>query len=393
MTINNRTLNYDQLKAEYEKVVPAKKVFGNEWGMFRRDPSNNGVGQGGTPFLEPRFAFKMLPPDNEFMTQDEKAGFEVLKDRMDKALRQMDTKGMAPIPGTFPLAASGKLVFRGYDGIYCIATKEDKTIDPPIKPGELLWKSSTDSGLVQMLGLLGNRAMADSLLAQYTASGPHSILIENPLIGTLSHDGTTVYYVDDLAVPPHPSQWQQAMMQGMPASFGVFNDAAAFSKLKALNLETGKIMWKVGERTQGGPPGGFAGGPGGPFAPPVAIDPRTGQPKPRQGGGPQAAGQGDDRDAAGRLLLPRPAAAAGRQAVRGDREGRRPAAGLPRPGQDGEVRPQPDPGHPDAGVVPGARAAQRAAAAGLVPPVPGHPPGLRGRHPGGPDQRRGGAGH
>ena len=51
---------------------------GSEWGMFRRDPSNNGIGQGGTPFLEPRFLVKMLPPDNEFMTQDEKAGFEVL---------------------------------------------------------------------------------------------------------------------------------------------------------------------------------------------------------------------------------------------------------------------------------------------------------------------------
>jgi len=41
-----------------------------------------------------------------------------------------------------------------------------------------------------------------------------SILIENTLLGSLSHDGQTCYFVDDLAVPPHPMQWQNAAMYG-----------------------------------------------------------------------------------------------------------------------------------------------------------------------------------
>jgi outer membrane protein assembly factor BamB/tetratricopeptide (TPR) repeat protein len=290
--IGSKSFTYEQLKAEYDKAVAVgHKTFHSEWGLFRKDPSNNGVGQGGTPFLEPKFTYPYSNPTDDFRYEEKKAGFEILKDRTDKALKLMDQKGLAPIPGVFPVASAGKVVFRGLDGVYCIATREDKSADPPIKPGELLWKTEVEqtnspTGLWQMAKDLGSRSMFDQFLAQYTASGPHSILIENPLIGSLSHDGTNVYFVDDIAVPPHPAQWQQAMFNGMPVSFGVFNDAASFSRLKAVNLETGKLVWKIGDRTQGGPPGGFAGGPG--FGGPVAIDPRTGQPVPPKEEAPKA---------------------------------------------------------------------------------------------------------
>ena len=280
VVINDKTLTYDQLKSEYDKVVRAKTTVLNEWNRFRRDPSNNGVGQGGTPFLEPKFTYPYsFPTDDINFEPDPRPGpdraptpakrpaFEVLKDRTEKALKLMDTKGMAPIPGVFPIASAGKVVFRGLDGVYCVATKADDKLDPPLKPGELLWKQDTDAGQFQMVKDLGARTSFDQFLSLYTASGPHSILIENPLIGSLSHDGTNVYYVDDLAVPPHPSQWQNAMMQGMPAQFGAFNEAAHFSRLKAVNLETGKLVWKVGERTQNAP---------------VMMGPRFGGPVPVQ---------------------------------------------------------------------------------------------------------------
>jgi outer membrane protein assembly factor BamB/tetratricopeptide (TPR) repeat protein len=280
VSIGSKTFTFEQLKGEYDKAVAAgPKTFHSEWGLFRRDPSNNGAGQGSTPFLEPRFAYNYQLPTDDFQYETKKAGYEVLKDRTDKALKLMETKGMAPIPGVFPLASAGKVIFRGLDGIYCVATREDKTADPPIKPGELMWKQETDFGLLQMVKELGPRAMFDQILGNYTASGPHSILTENPLLGSLSHDGTNCYFIDDMAVPPHPTQWQQAMYNGGMVSFGVFNDPANYSRLKAINIETGKLMWKVGEKTLDnnrnlGGPGGF----GGPV--PVAIDPATGQPKP-----------------------------------------------------------------------------------------------------------------
>lgn len=274
VTLGSKAIPYEQLKAEYDRAVVAARTFHPEWNLFRRDPSNNGTGQGGTPFLEPRFAFPILPADNEFVRADEKAGFEILKDRVEKALKQMESKGLAPIPGMYPLASAGKLVFRGYDGVYCVATQEDKSVDPPIKPGELLWKASAenDRNLVQMFGMTGSRNMADQILAQYTAAGPHGILIENPLVGTLSHDGASVYFVDDMALPPHPNQFNQVRFNGGMVSFGVFQDAAGHSRLKAVNLETGKLVWTLGERTEHGRT--TFTGPGGP----VAIDAATGRP-------------------------------------------------------------------------------------------------------------------
>ena len=45
-----------------------------------------------------------------------------------------------------------------------IATREDKSADPPIKPGELLWKSEAEHGLFQMVRELGPRNMFDQFL-------------------------------------------------------------------------------------------------------------------------------------------------------------------------------------------------------------------------------------
>ncbi|HVK11419.1 MAG TPA: PQQ-binding-like beta-propeller repeat protein, partial [Gemmataceae bacterium] len=177
-----------------------------------------------------------------------KATFDLLKSRIEASNKVLDTKGIAGIPGLFPLASAGKVIFRGYDGVYCIATKEDKSVDPPIQTGELLWKSETEFGLYQMLDPVGKRNTAEQWLSNY-AGGPFGILTENPLTGTLSHDGQNVYFVDDLAVPPHPNFWGNARMQGTNPAFGAFQDAVYASKLKAVNLETGKLMWKLGEST------------------------------------------------------------------------------------------------------------------------------------------------
>ena len=294
VALNTKTLTYAQLKAEFDKTVPVARLFTAEHGLVRQNPTNNGIGQGGTPFLEPRFVYDFTVPTPEFVPDTpvappvgkellrgpaKKASFDLMKSRIEAANKVLDTKGVAAIPGMFPLASAGKIIFRGYDGVYCIATKEDKTVEgPPIKPGELLWKSETEFGLFQMLDLVGKRATTEQWLQNY-AAGPFGILTENPLTGTLSHDGQNVYFVDDLAVPPHPNFWANARMQGMgmPA-FGAYADAVYASKLKAVNLETGKLMWKLGERSPNAPRPGtndprFGGFDGGPVPAPKAAVP------------------------------------------------------------------------------------------------------------------------
>ena len=86
---------------------------------------------------------------------------------VEKALKLMETKGMAPIPGTFPIASSGKIIFRGYDGIYASPRKEDKSIDPPHQAGRVALEAETDNGLFQMVKELGPADdVADSIPEQ-----------------------------------------------------------------------------------------------------------------------------------------------------------------------------------------------------------------------------------
>lgn len=282
-TIKSKTMKFADLKAEFDKTTgTARLPFTSEWGMFRGNPKNSEIGKGGTPFLEPRFTYNTLNPIDDFQFEAKKSGFEVLRDRLEKVMKLIDTKGQAAIPGAYPLASRDKVLFRGYDGVYCIATKDDKSIDPPIKAGEVLWKSDADFGLLQMLREMGPRATTDQWLNQYSAGGPFSMLIENPLLGTISHDGSSCYFVDDIAVPPHPSMAQQMAFNGMQVNYGQFTDAVHFSRLKAVNIETGKLIWKVGDRTPGAVtrPVGRGGFPGGG---PVAIDVPAGtvQPQPK----------------------------------------------------------------------------------------------------------------
>lgn len=248
LTINNKQLTYAMCKAEFDKTVPIVRMFTDARGLFRGNPVNNGIDQGSTPFMEPKFVYDYLPPVDDAMMEQKRPGFDAIKSRMEEALKLIESKGMVVLPGTMPLAISGKVIFRGYDGVYCVATREDKSIDPPIKPGELLWKQETDLGLLQMLQEVGKRTATDQFLQQYKA-GPFGILFENPLIGSLSHDGNMVYFIDDFAVPPHPNAWQNARMSGTTAVVNqAFNEFVYFNRLTAVNLESGKREWKLGER-------------------------------------------------------------------------------------------------------------------------------------------------
>src|SRR5262249_14473880 len=73
------------------------------------------------------------------------------------------------------------------------------------------------------------------------------ILFENTTLGTLSTDNQRVYVIDDLAVPPHSSQWTQGGWAGVqPPHFGPLHQAVYQNWLVAIDMETGKLSWELG---------------------------------------------------------------------------------------------------------------------------------------------------
>src|SRR4029077_4959044 len=95
-----------------------------------------------------------------------------------------------PIPAFFPVASSGKIIFRTYDGVYCVATRDDPNQSPPVKAGEVLWIGDCDHSLFKMVNENGRRGQMDQWKQHYIQQGPFGIFFENGLIGSLSHDGS-----------------------------------------------------------------------------------------------------------------------------------------------------------------------------------------------------------
>jgi outer membrane protein assembly factor BamB len=75
-----------------------------------------------------------------------------------------------------------------------------------------------------------------------------SLLFENSLVGTLSSDSRRVYAVEDLAVPPAPMLFQQEQAGQPHPPFGPLEAAVQHSRLLAIDLETGKVIWEIGGR-------------------------------------------------------------------------------------------------------------------------------------------------
>lgn len=262
VVMGNKSFTMEQIKKEYDRARDTGKLSeATEWYTFRGDITHSAQGRGGRPFFEPRLNFPMVqrgdtPEDIEV----NKPTAEWIDLKIKESLKRFESTRAVPMPMFFPIGASGRVMFRTYDGVYCYATRDDAV--QKIRAGELAWAQTAEGSLSQMAKDAKGRGALDGTYLTQTWLNPQmggapGVLFENNLIGTLSHDGRNLYMIDDIAVPPHPSfannMNQFNGMEGQRTSFGPFNDAVHHSKLLAVNLESGKKAWSLGARTPGGP--------------------------------------------------------------------------------------------------------------------------------------------
>src|SRR5438105_301834 len=158
---------------------------------------------------------------------------------IDKAKHQQHSRPEVLLPAFFPVAACGKLIYRSYAGIHAV----------DIKTGELLWDSIPLAGSLDALAELSKRNDVATWFTQYLAGTYQNIVFENSTVGTLSTDGSRVYAVDDLAVPPYPGYQNFPAFGpggGMQVS-GPLHALAQRSRLIAFDLESGKLVWEHGD--------------------------------------------------------------------------------------------------------------------------------------------------
>ncbi|HEV3258768.1 MAG TPA: PQQ-binding-like beta-propeller repeat protein, partial [Gemmataceae bacterium] len=155
--------------------------------------------------------------------------------------------GQPVVPAFFPVAATVQsdtgptplLIYRSYWGVHAVE----------LKTGKLYWESILPSGMDVLVKDSQKMGVLNQWWNFYQQLNSQSILFENSTLGMISTDGTSVYAVDDLALPPHPN-WLQQFQWGNGPQFGPLESAVKQSKLVAVELDSGKLLWE-----QGGPDG------------------------------------------------------------------------------------------------------------------------------------------
>ncbi|HEY1187639.1 MAG TPA: PQQ-binding-like beta-propeller repeat protein, partial [Gemmata sp.] len=250
-----RTLyGLDQVKAELARPVEsvrASSVVG-EWGTRSGSPGRNAVVDGGPPFLDKVFGFPM------FYSGDDEANLWIKGELEKQFARDNRAPKSTPLPGTFPVTTSDAIIFRSYDGVYAVATRDRVQGGRIVRAGDLLWNTrrTTTAGLYQLIASEGTHDVdmsrdVKSWWSTYNSRTVkvHSILYENPLIGSLSHDGQNVYFVDDLAITPPPVfNNPEIGINGGPQfrHAGDLSEMVRAGRLAAVDLKTGNLRWELG---------------------------------------------------------------------------------------------------------------------------------------------------
>jgi outer membrane protein assembly factor BamB/tetratricopeptide (TPR) repeat protein len=262
LTYGTQTFTVEQLRKEFERNAQVGAMTIASWMMMRGDPSRTAQSVGGVPFLEARWQQSMFVPNKDREKDDDPSAKSWLKEAdwvQEKVKNSIDliergtSQKRALMPGFFPVAAANRVVFRTYDGVYAFFIRDDAGLGA--KAGEIAWAQHTDGSLHAMgSDQGGNRGQFEAWWSNYAGvngiPAMPGIVFENSAVGTLSHDNQLVYYVDDLAVPPHP-QMTMWGFQGQASPFGAFTDKVLFSSLRAVDLETGRLTWEIGGRKQG----------------------------------------------------------------------------------------------------------------------------------------------
>lgn len=261
LVMGGKTFAAAQVLAELDRPVEAIKVLATSgsWAGRYGNSQRNAIADAGPPFLIPVFRPRemLATGKNESGTWIEEE-LHRLFDKDNKSTKSL------PLPAFFPVTTPDTVYFRTYDGVYAVATRDHSVLlggqPKSYAAGDLEWISRTSYGTHQLLstaredpsGQLDAQAREEVIRwwGTYKSTGSAGVLIENPLIGTLAHDGQNVYFLDDLAIPPPPPNLNEMNafggIQQPQRQSGPLRTAICAGELAAVDMLTGNRVWSLG---------------------------------------------------------------------------------------------------------------------------------------------------
>jgi outer membrane protein assembly factor BamB/tetratricopeptide (TPR) repeat protein len=260
LKIGEKLVNTEQLEQALAKISRPELAGAHDWPMVGGNVTHSAQALGSAPLLDQvRYRWPLAPgkeePGGDSDSEWVNAAAAV-KRQLDTTLERAHRDGAPIIPGFFPIAVGGRVVFRTYFGISAFTVREIMEADGTVyKPGELYWRNDFDCSLGNLLNPRTRDSTISSTINTWLSqfgSGYSELLYENSMVGTLTTDHRLVFAVDDLAVPPPrhlmmPMQPWIAPGNRLPPAV---EHLAKGNTLKAYDLVTGKLIWEQGRTSK-----------------------------------------------------------------------------------------------------------------------------------------------
>lgn len=231
------------------KTIAMRRERG-DWLMVGGGYTRADQGDGTTAFLEARWKVDLFRE-------------QTTKGHIDKALeylrqvKQPELHSFSPLAVTVRREDGGKVplvVFKSHWGVHAHVVRDLKVGDEEYKAGELYWEAPSQWSVDKMVRSAQHVSALSSWLNLYVNPPSRlrpSVLFENSVTGSLSSDNTRVYLVEDFQVPPAPTGTPYNRGMAVPGT-GTYeqklNDALYHSRLQAIDLDSGKLLWEVGAK-------------------------------------------------------------------------------------------------------------------------------------------------
>lgn len=236
LSLGGRLVSLERAREAIDKVTLAEARGAHHWTCYRGSPNRSGQAVAGKPDLE-HVAWSMVT------TQwPDRAGNGVkawTEEALTIGTRTLEQRNQPILPAHYPLAIHGKIIFPTYNGVCAADPRESDPRNPA-------WYVPTDRGVLRLFD--SHKATLEGRWNTYKNCGPQSILFQNSTIGTLSSDMTRLFVVDDVALPPHPTQ--TLLMQNIPNPAAdkpeEHDETGTRNTLKCFNLDSAILTWELG---------------------------------------------------------------------------------------------------------------------------------------------------
>jgi outer membrane protein assembly factor BamB len=235
-----------------------------DWPSRGGNDRNSAQAMGSPPLLDALLWKRPLLNDKtEGLDPDED---EHILPRVMSAINGANNANIPVLPGFFPIASQGILVYKNYRQVCALALKNLELKDDvtgnieKYKPGDILWKTIAMDHSLAELHQHYHVKMGIWLSAYENGvpAGFNSFLYDNTLLGSLMTDHRYVYAINDFGIPPHPGAFGNVNQFGVNPNqanfqFGDLKSKVMNNQLQAYDLHTGKLVWELNAEKQPDP--------------------------------------------------------------------------------------------------------------------------------------------